>query len=58
MLSASSPVRRSFKPRTCNVFYDVTVMSEMSSDVREECLECRMTSQKYLLCHMTSQKYL
>ena len=45
-----------FKSRSRDVIYGVIGMSGMSNDVKEECLECHMTSQKYLLCLVTSEK--
>ena len=52
-----------FDSRSHDVIYDITEMSGMSNDaigmsgmsndVREECLECQMTSQKNLQCLMT-----
>ena len=39
--------------RLRDVIYDVTGLSGMSNEVREECLECYMTSQECLECFIT-----
>ena len=46
----------SFRLRSRGVIYDIIGMSRMSHDVRQECLEYNMKSQKYLECHKTSEK--
>ena len=45
-----------FSYRSRDVIYDVTGISGMSNDVREECLECHMKSHECLECYMTSEK--
>ena len=52
-------VQEQFLPRSREVIYDVhsvTEISGMINDVREECLECHMASQKYLQCLVISEK--
>ena len=45
-----------FNTQSRAVIYDVTGMYEMSNDVRGKCLECHMTSRKYLQSLVTSEK--